>query len=90
MSKPQDFKIKFPDALFSDLKRRIAGTRWPSVWAVNDWSFGTPVNALRDVLEYFADGYNWEDKERKLNRYPQYLCDIDGITLHFCLIRNSE
>ncbi len=83
MSKPQDFKIKFPIALFRDLNRRIAGTRWPSVWSVNDWSFGTPVNALREVLEYFSDGYNWDDKDRELNRYPQYLCDIDGITLHF-------
>lgn len=83
MTRPQDFKINFPRQLFRKLKDRIAETRWPSAPSPDDWSLGTPVNALREILAYFVNDYEWENRERELNRYPQYLCDVDGTTLYF-------
>ena len=83
MTKPQDFKIYFAESFFSELKKKIAGARWPSASLLDDWSLGTPVNALREILAYFVSDYDWEGRERELNSYPQYLCDIDGTTLHF-------
>lgn len=58
MTKPQDFKINFPRSLFSELKNRIAGTRWPSASLPDDWSLGTPVNALREILVHFVNDYD--------------------------------
>lgn len=82
MTEPQDFRIHFNESLFSELKKRIAATRWPAS-TTHDWSLGTPENALRQILEYFVNDYDWENRERELNSYPQFRCEIDGISLHF-------
>lgn len=50
MTRPKDFKINFPRLLIGNLKDRIAATQWPSAPSPDDWSLGTPANALREIL----------------------------------------
>lgn len=83
MIKPDEFYINFDELLFADLRKRIAETRWPSATTIKGWQHGTPVDALRDILAYWSDGYDWHHKEAELNSYPQYISKIGDISLHF-------
>ena len=83
MVRPKEFNINFDESLFADLRKRIDGTRWPSGTTIKSWQHGTPVDTLRDILAYWADGYDWRHKETELNSYPQYTCEIGDILLHF-------
>lgn len=84
------FKIAFNESQFTDLRRRIADTRWPSETKSNDWSLGTPTGVLRNVTEHWSNDYDWQRKERELNQYPQYLCQIKDITIHFFHIPGNK
>jgi pimeloyl-ACP methyl ester carboxylesterase len=38
---------------------------------------------LRDLLAYWADGFDWRAQEGRLNRFEHHLADVDGVQIHF-------
>ncbi len=84
------FRIDIPQSQLDDLKSRLAGTRWPEELPGVGWSRGVPVGYLREVAEYWRDGYDWRVHEAAVNRYPQHLTTIDGQNLHLMHVRSPE
>jgi epoxide hydrolase len=76
------FRIAVPDAVLDDLHRRLHATRWPEPATVDDWSQGVPLDYLREVCAYWADGYDWRAREAALNRFPQFTTELDGLDVH--------
>ena len=83
MSKIRPFTIAIDQALVDDLHRRLDLTRWPEAETVEDWSQGVPLAALRDMLGYWRQGYDWRRCEAQLNSFDNYLSEIDGLDIHF-------
>lgn len=79
----KSFKIHFGEKLFSGLKEKVAATRWGVASPDSGWSLGTPDSALREAISYWVNDYRWTDKENELNEYPQYMCRINGMDIHF-------
>jgi epoxide hydrolase len=77
------FRIDVADDVLDDLSRRLAQTRWPERETVDDWSQGAPLGWVQDVCHYWGDGYDWRDREARLNRFTQFLTEIDGLDIHF-------
>ena len=77
------FRISVSDEVLDDLQRRLALTRWPESELVGDWSQGAPLSWIKDMCTYWATGYNWRDREAKLNRFDQFITNIDGLDVHF-------
>jgi pimeloyl-ACP methyl ester carboxylesterase len=50
---------------------------------VDDWSQGVPLRYLQDVCRYWAEEYDWPARQAALNRFDQYVTDIDGVDIHF-------
>jgi epoxide hydrolase len=73
------FRIAVPEADLADLRARLRRTRWPEAGPVDDWSQGTPLGYLRSLCEYWASEYDWRRTEARLNRFPQYRAEIDGL-----------
>ncbi len=83
MSEPRPFTIEWSDVAIADLRERLARTRWPDAETVDDWSQGVPLSYQREVCEYWADGYDFAAAQARLNRFPQYRTDVDGLRIHF-------
>ena len=66
------FLLEVPEAQLADLRRRLRQTRWPEPEPAPDWSQGVPLGYLRDLCEYWADGYDWRPAEARLNALPQF------------------
>lgn len=84
------FKIKFDESQFADLRGRVKNARLNDSGIYENWSLGTPPDSLRDILNYWTSDYDWGKKKAELNRYPQYLCDIDGMQIHFFHIPSAS
>ncbi|HEX5858028.1 MAG TPA: epoxide hydrolase [Microbacterium sp.] len=78
------FRIDVPDAVLQDLSQRLARTRWPDsiTGEDDDWSWGTPVPALRALVDRWRHGYDWRATEARLNALRHELLDIDGFGVH--------
>ena len=82
------FRIDVPEAELADLRRRLRRTRWPEREPVADWSQGVPLAYLRELCDYWADGYDWRASEARLNGLPQFRTVIDGLAVHFIHVRS--
>lgn len=84
------FRIDIAQADLDDLRDRLARTRWPRQVPGDGWSRGVPVDYLRELAEYWASGYDWRVHEARLNEFPQFITEIDGLDVHFLHVRSPE
>jgi pimeloyl-ACP methyl ester carboxylesterase len=80
---PKPFKIHVAEDVLLDLRQRLARTRWPDALPDADWDYGTNLEYLQDLVNYWHDRYDWRAQERFLNTFPQFITEIDGTHLHF-------
>src|SRR6266852_6528341 len=84
------FKILVPQSAIDDLKRRLASTRWPERETVGDWSQGVPLQTAQALVAYWRDKYDWRRFEARINAFPQYRTQIDGVGIHFIHVRSPQ
>jgi pimeloyl-ACP methyl ester carboxylesterase len=84
------FRVHFPDEALVDLKRRITSTRWPERETVTDASQGVQLATMQKLASYWAKGYDWRKAEAKLNAFPQFITEIDGLDIHFIHVRSKQ
>src|SRR3954467_6256540 len=84
------FKFTASEAQLADLKSRIAATRWPSKELVADQSQGVQLATIQKLASYWANNYDWRKAEAKLNSYPQFVTNIDGVDIHFIQVKSKE
>jgi epoxide hydrolase len=86
----RSFRIEIPQADLDDLGARLAAARLPRQLPGEGWRRGVPVTYLRDLAAYWQTGYDWRAQESRLNEFPQYTTEIDGLDIHFLHVRSPE
>jgi pimeloyl-ACP methyl ester carboxylesterase len=84
------FRVEVPEAELEDLRARIAAPRWPEKETVDDLSQGVPLGTIQKVARYWHDEYDWRKCEARLNAYPQFVTEIDGLDIHFVHVRSKH
>ena len=84
------FRIAVSDDVLEDLRTRLRRTRWPEAELVDDWSQGAPLQWIKDVCQYWAETYDWRQREARLNRFSQFTTEIDGLDIHFIHVRSKH
>ena len=90
MTQIRPFTLAIPQSQIDDLNTRIDLTRWPEKEAVDDWSQGTPLAALQDLVGYWRRGYDWRACEARLNALGQFITEIDGLDIQFLHVRSPH
>jgi len=84
------FNVHISDEDLKDLKQRIIATRWPDKETIADASQGAQLANLQQLLSYWGNKYDWRKAEAKLNAFPQFMTNIDGIDIHFIHVRSKH
>ena len=84
------FRFEAPEADLIELRRRITATRFPEKEPVADFSQGVQLAFIHALARYWATEYDWRTVEAKLNSYPNFLTEIDGLDIHFMHIRSKH
>ena len=84
------FQVDTPDEAITELRRRIAATRWPSKELVADRSQGVQLATIQELTRYWAADYDWHACEAKLNALPQFTTQIDGVNIHFIHVKSRH
>jgi pimeloyl-ACP methyl ester carboxylesterase len=84
------FKFQASQADLDDLKRRILATRWPEKETVSDQTQGVPLATVKALAKYWATEYDWRKVEARLNSYPNFITNIDGLDIHFIHVRSKH
>jgi pimeloyl-ACP methyl ester carboxylesterase len=84
------FHFRASDEALADLRRRIQATRFPEKETVADQSQGVPLATIREVARYWATEYDWRKVEARMNAYPHFVTNIDGLDIHFIHVRSRH
>jgi hypothetical protein len=84
------FEFHATDEELVDLKRRINLTRWPDRETVSDDSQGVQLATMQKLADYWANGYDWRKVEQRLNAFPNFITEIDGLDIHFIHVRSKH
>ncbi len=84
------FRADIPEEALTDLRRRIAATRWPTKELVEDRSQGVQLATLRELARYWSTEYDWRKCEARLNELPQFTTVMDGVDIHFIHVRSPH
>jgi pimeloyl-ACP methyl ester carboxylesterase len=82
--------VNVPEAELTELRRRINATKWPERETVTDTSQGVQLATTQGLARYWATEYDWRKIEEKMNAYPQFITEIDGLDIHFIHVRSKH
>ena len=86
MSAPVPFRATFAASRIADLRARLAATHWPQEIDHGDadtWDYGVPQGYLRDLVDYWASGFDWGAAEAFFNRHNHFVMNVDDLPIHF-------
>ena len=84
------FEFHASDEDLADLRRRIAATRWPDRETVADDSQGVQLATVQKLADYWATEYDWRKVEARLNSFPNFITNIDGLDVHFIHVKSNH
>jgi pimeloyl-ACP methyl ester carboxylesterase len=87
--KIEPFRIDVPQSEIGALHARLASTRWAPEFDNEDWSYGVNGTYLRELMAYWRDGFDWRAQEARINSFPQFRAEIDGVPVHFIHVRGK-
>src|ERR1044072_7405811 len=79
-----------PKSALDDLRRRVAGTRWPEKETVDDTTQGVQLATMQKLASYWRKDYGWRKCEAKLKALPHFVTNIDGLDMHFIHVRSKN
>ncbi|KAI9696417.1 MAG: hypothetical protein M1836_005695 [Candelina mexicana] len=90
----EKYQIEVPDDQLESLSQKLALTSFPDELDEAGWDYGAPLADIKRLTNYWRDGFNWKQEERKLNELPQFQTKIqaegfDPLSIHF-LHQKSE
>ena len=89
MSSPQPFRVHVPEEDLTDLKKRIAQTRWINEIINSGWKFGASLSYMKELATYWQNQFDWRKVEVRINTYPNFVAEIDGHKIHFMHIKGT-
>ena len=84
------FEFRASDEALADLKRRIAATRWPERETVDDDTQGVQLATIQKLADYWLNQHDWRKVEARINSYPNFVTNIDGVDIHFIHVKSKH
>jgi pimeloyl-ACP methyl ester carboxylesterase len=88
MTTVERFSIPYSQEAVNDLRERLGRVRWPDAPGPA-WEYGVDQAFLREICEYWRDGFDWRAQVERVSALPHYRCVVDGIGIHFIHVRGK-
>ncbi|KAJ8948747.1 hypothetical protein NQ318_017916 [Aromia moschata] len=85
------FKINVSDEILADLQQRLANAlpfQEPLEGAKQH--YGMNAKLLKTVVDFWRTKYNWREREKFLNQFPQYTVNIQGLRIHYIHVKPTN
>jgi len=84
------FRVETPEGAIDDLHRRVAATRWPEEETVGDTTQGVQLSTVKALADHWLNHHDWSAAEARINAFPQFVTEIDGLDIHFVHVRSRH
>jgi pimeloyl-ACP methyl ester carboxylesterase len=77
------YRVELSQTDLDELRRRVRATRWPDAELVPDHSQGVQLETMKELIRYWGSDYDFGRLETRLNAFPQFITELDGLDIHF-------
>ena len=84
------FEINFTDVEIQNVKSKVASFPWHEMPKDGGWSFGTNIDYMKNLADYWTKEYDWKSQEARLNQFPNYKTKVDDLDIHFIIKKSSS
>jgi pimeloyl-ACP methyl ester carboxylesterase len=83
MSPLSRFQINIPDSKIQQIRRRVSEAQMPMLSQGAGWRYGVDQAWFKNLIDYWASGFDWRKAETKFNEFTQFRVDVSGRAVHF-------
>lgn len=84
-------EVRVDGSLVAEIHKRIPTARWLLAPKDDtDWKHGADAVWLKRFASYWESEYDWNSFERRVNCWPNFMAEIDGLSIHFIHVRGSS
>ena len=80
---PEPFSVHIDDEVLEDLRNRLAATRWPNELPGTGWDYGSNLDYMKELVDYWRNEFDWRAQEALINSFSHYKTDVEGLGIHF-------
>ena len=80
---PEPFEIHISDDVLDDLHRRLDTTRWPDELPGTGWDYGSNMDYMKELVDYWRNDFDWRAQERLINSFSHFKAPVGGLGIHF-------
>ncbi|EFA00170.1 Juvenile hormone epoxide hydrolase 1-like Protein [Tribolium castaneum] len=82
------FTVNVSEQDLRDLQYRLDHARpfTPPLEGVQQ-QYGMNTNLLKEIVTFWRTKYNWREREKLFNKYPQFLTNIQGLDIHYIHVK---
>ena len=84
------YTISVPDAVLDDLQDRLTRVRFPDQLRGAHWDYGSDLDFMQELIEYWRTDYDWRLNETEMNRWEHYTSSIKGLKIHYIHQRSKH
>jgi pimeloyl-ACP methyl ester carboxylesterase len=84
---PEPFVVSITDSELDELRRRLNATRWADDFGNEEWTYGVERSWLEQMVDYWANRFDWRAQEAAINALPQFRVELDGLLVHYVYVR---
>jgi microsomal epoxide hydrolase len=77
------YQFHVPDEELQRILERVRSYPWHEMPDDGGWDYGTNMNYLKELCAYWVDGFDWRAQEKRINSFPSFKANVDGIDMHF-------
>ena len=93
MGAPRPFTIDIPQSRLDSIMERVRAYEWHEMPKIEEggdrWAYGTDMAYMRELCAYWLNDYDWRAAEKRLNAFPQFIANVDGLDIHFLHVKGS-
>ena len=78
-----DFNVNFTEKEISPIYQKIKDYPWNSIPDLEGWEHGTNKTYLKELCDYWINGFDWQKHEVEINKFQNFVSNVDGIDIHF-------
>lgn len=83
------FTISVPEEEIQSIKDRVRNFPWEVMPADDGWNYGTNLNYMKEICEYWVDEYDWRKYESQINSFANFKATVKGLEMHFIVEKGS-
>ena len=81
MVKP--FKVNISDQIIKDIYEKVKKYPWHEMPNDGGWEYGTNLDYMKEISKYWVSEFDWRKHEKEINKFPNFITEIDNIDIHF-------